>query len=364
MDRKCSLIQSLILEIIAVSGEVLKSDLMNISEFKNKYIKQTICDLKKDNLIKESTIDNMKTLRLASKGKMFLTQLYHERYNDLFSGGRQSNKVRSSPQRRKRALNLAQVIILLRQTDVKIFRDEKLLLYDDYCPCADCVDSEFYTSMELKELFVEFNKSRGSRALGILITKSYVYLVYNTGKNPMKWQGNTELKFRVTVEKEIIRKIFKNTKEIRWLLIGTEEDMPQTLYKTYNTGKEKCISIDFDNVEKCFVKFQCEAISAVKLISDEELYKRTAEYICEQYGLRKNDKTKYEYIDEDNSPVFFAFDYKLKEINDFILRTARNSQGGNIVCFEHQVPYLSMYYGNEIGVYKIRDDILEEVMQE
>ena len=162
MDRKCSLIQSLILEIIAVSGEVLKSDLMNISEFKNKYIKQTICDLKKDNLIKESTIDNMKTLRLASKGKMFLIQLYHERYNDLFSGGRQSNKVRSSPQRRKRALNLAQVIILLRQTDVKIFRDEKLLLYDDYCPCADGVDSEFYTSMELKELFVEFNIYSGS----------------------------------------------------------------------------------------------------------------------------------------------------------------------------------------------------------
>lgn len=362
MEIKCSLIKSLILEIISVSGEVLKSDLMNISEFKNNYIRQTICDLKKDNLIRENSFDNMKTLRLTSKGKMLLSQLYPDRYNDLFSGGRQSNKVRSSPQRRKRALSLAQVIILLRQTDVKIFGDEKTLLYDNYCPGADFVDSEFYTSMELKDLFVEFNKAKGSRVIGILITKSYVYLVYNTAKNPIKISGNTELKFRVTVEKEIVRKIFKNTKEIRWLIIGAGNNMPSKLYENSGIGKQKYISIHFDNLEKCFLNFQCEAESAAKLISDDDLLERMEGYICELYGFEKNNKTKYEYIDEDGSPVFFAFDYKLKEINDFILRSSRNGKGANIVCFESQVSSLSMYQGNEIGVYRIKDSVIDEVV--
>ena len=363
MTKKCSRIKQRILEIIAASGEVYRYDLMYVSTCSKDYIRQNLSELKADNLIKESKFADRRTLRLTNVGKKFLMQLFPERYENFFTGTGVTNKSRSDPQRRERILRMAQAIILFRQTGVKIFPDEKVLLNYTLSDNPDSIDAEFYSSMELKEMFIDFNKSRGSRALGILITRSYVYMVYNTGQEPMKWQDNTELKFRVTVENEIVRKIFKNKKEVKWLIIGDGYNMPAKLFDKKDSGKGTYLSIYADNLEKNYLEFQPDSLQVVHLIVDETFCEMLKEKIRETYGFEMQGTERFNEVDEDGYPLFFALDFGMKSINDFVSYLYTHKMHGNIVCFRFQARYLKRYAGQPVGVYKIDYWEFEEGMK-
>ena len=362
MTKKCSKIKQQILEIIAASGEVFRYDLMHVTNCSKDYIRQNLSELKADNLIKESSFNESRTLRLTNVGKKFLMELFPGRYDTFFTGTSITNKSRSNPQRRERTLRMAQAIILFRQTGIKIFPDEKVLLNKTMTDNPDNIDAEFYSSMELKELFVEFNKSRGSRALGILVTKFCVYIVYNTCQEPMKWQNNTELKFRVTVENEIVRKRFKNTKDVKWLVIGSGYDMPAKLFDRLDSGQRKYMNIYSDNLEKNYVEFDRRSFPVMRLIVDRDLYEAFKEKIREEYGFMVQGTERFNDVDEDGYPLLFALDFDMKSVNDFVSYLYTHKMHGNIACFVYQIHYLQRYAGDPSGIYEIDDREIEEGM--
>lgn len=366
MIKNCSRIKQRILEIIAASGEVYRNDLMSVSTNSKDYIRQNLSELKADNLIKESSFEGERTLRLTNVGKKYLTEMLPRRYADYFKGIGVTNKPRSNPQRRQRILRTAQAIILFRQTGVKIFPDEKVLLYSDSVlkspDNTDNIDSEFYSSMELKELLIEFKKSRGSRAIGILITKSCVYIVYNTGKEPMKWQMNTELKFRLTVEKEIVRKVFGNKKKVKWLVIGEGTNMPDKLFDKNDSGKNQYMSIHADATEKNFIRFNRCSLPIVKLITDEEHYIKIKQRIREEYGFETRGTSRFNEVDEDGNPIIFALDFDMRLVNDFISHLYASKRQGNIVCFGIQAIYLKRFKDAPVGIYDVNYQDFEGVV--
>ena len=354
--KKCSEIKRNILEIIAVSGEVYRQDLMCVFGYTKGYIRQVLGELQADNLIKENMFNNRRTVRLTHAGKKYLIQLYPERCEKYLTGIAETNKLRSEQRRRERTLRMAQVLILLRQAKVKIFSDEKVLLYKNFSPLADKSDgqgSEFYTSTELKELIIDFNKARGSRALGILITDFDVYIVYHTGKEPLKWQELTELKFRITAENEIVRKVFGNQKELKWLVIGNDSDLPEKLTKKNNDGKMKYMSILSDKLAKNYVQFRREDLPAIRIIVDRALREK-AEYCTKmQCGVANRGNGRFSETDEIGNPVLLALDFDMRRIHDFATHLYISRKQGSIICFDFQKRYLQMYAGEQIKIQSI-----------
>lgn len=368
MVKKWRNIKRDILEIIAASGEVFRRDLINVSEYTKDYIRHILGELRADNLIKENMFNEYRTIRLTNSGKKYLMQLVPGRFDRYLTGMAETNKLRNEPRRRERMLRMAQAIILLRQTKVKIFPDEKVLLYKNSVPPADKADfgsnkaSEFYASTELKELFVDFNKSRGSRALGVLITASCVYIVYHTGMEPMKWQELTELKFRVTVENEIIRKIFKNQKELRWLVLGNASDLPAKLTEQKSAGKIKYMNILSDKLEKSYVEFQRESIPVLQLITDEVLCEKVETYIRNKYMVSVKDSGRFCEVNEAGNPVLLALNFNMQKINDFAAYLYVSRKQGCIICFDFQKQYLQSYSNAQLNVTAIDVRKYEEGM--
>jgi len=371
--KKCSKIKLKLLELIAASGEAERFYLSFISTCTKDYIRQNLSELKADNLIREYKIEGVRTYRLTSEGKKFLTELNPTRFENFFVGTGAVNKPRSDPGRRDRILKTSQAIILFGQTNVKIFPDEKFLLYkDSVITRADNTDginflaeksiAEFYTSAELKEMFIEFKKARGSRAIGLLITKSFVYIVYNTGEVPIKWQEQTEIKFKVAVEKEIVRKIFKGKKEIKWLVLGSGYKIPTMLLDKSRQGKETYINIHYDNLGKVFVDIKNRNhMRSLKMIADENFYDYLVKRIKEDYGFNVRGNSRFNTFDEDGYPVLIAMHFDLRLANDFIQHLYNNKQSGNVACLHNYRFILSEMKGKvSLGMYDININQYEE----
>ena len=249
------------------------------------------------------------------------------------------------------------------QTGVKVFPDEKFLLYNSSVnKIPDNTDTEFYTSVELKERFIEFKKARGSRSLGLLITNSYVYIVYNTGEEPIKWQEQTELKFRVTVENEIVRKIFKGSKKIKWLIIGKGYKVQKKLFERCDYKKEKHINIHSDNLSKIFINIERRnALYFTKLIVDEKFHNYLIKRIKDDYGFFTRGNARFNDFDEDGYPIFYALNFDLKLISDFISYLYSSKQHGNIVCFHSHMMFLGEVKGKvSLGMYDVNTDKYDE----
>lgn len=363
MSKKCSAVKREILEMIAASGEVYRQDLMNVSRYAANYIRQILGELRADNLIKESIFNNCRTIRLTNIGKKYMLQMALERYERYLSGTAETNKLRCEPQRRERNLKMAQIIILLRQTKVTIFPDEKRLLYKHTVPPADKADdiqAEFYTSTELKELFADFNKSRGSRAMGILITASCVYIVYHTGMEPMKWQESTELKFRITVEHEIVRKAFRNQKELKWLVVGNSTEIPDKLAQQSGAGKIKYMNISDNNLEKHYVEFRRESLPVMRLIADDLLCEKVRGYIRQSCGIWQSGSGQFCETDGAGTPVLLALDFNMQRVHRFAAYLCVNNKKGRMICFDFQERYLHLCCGALMDVYTIDSRKYEE----
>lgn len=363
MTKKCSAVKGEILEMIAASGEVYRRDLMCVSRYAANYIRQILGELRADNLIKEAVFRNFRTIRLTNVGKRYLLQTFSERYERYLTGTAETNKLRCEPQRRERNLKMAQIMILCRQTNVKIFPDEKRLLYKNAAAPADKADNiqaEFYTAIELKELFADFNKSRGSRAMGILGTSSCVYIVYHTGTEPMKWQESTELKFRVTVEHEIVRKLFRNQKELKWLVIGNDADVPDKLAQQSGTGKIKYMCMLDNNLEKHYIEFRRESLCVMPLLMDDLHCEKVKDYIRQSCGVRISGSGRFCETDASGIPTLIALDFNLQSVYRFAAYLCVNRTRGRMICFDFQKPYLRLCCGAQMDVTLIDSRKYEE----
>ena len=164
--QKTKTLKETILEIIALSGEVRRRDLF-ILPYAQEYMRKTIADLKTEGMIRESDFEGVRTFRLSNAGKKWLMGKFPGRYESYLSGNVETNKIRSEPQRRERNLRMGQLMLMLGQTNVKLFPDEKHLLKQnsvrtgaDGTDCTDNITAEFYSSVELKHLIADYKKSR------------------------------------------------------------------------------------------------------------------------------------------------------------------------------------------------------------
>lgn len=90
----------------------------------------------------------------------------------------------------------------------------------------------FYTSREIKELGTVFVKIKGARSVGVLLTESAVFVVYNLGDTLMKWQYRAEMRTKTLMQTVLCRERLPEQyapAAVRGLLLGKGMDLASAI---------------------------------------------------------------------------------------------------------------------------------------
>lgn len=216
-----------ILSLIAVCGELPTDQLKRIpggDEYKQNIIKQ----LKKRKQIKTFYKDGLRGYRLLLPTKEMLLEQNPERFSFYLRGVSETNHVRSEVTRRIRLHRLAECTVTMLNSGVEIYRDCKSNIFAPEWTPTDIVIPSFYHSREIKELGIETIKIKGSRAMGVLLTETDVFAVYNLGNSVMEWDYKAEMRFKAMMKTTLCQDRLKqqySADSIHGLLLGNSMEL-------------------------------------------------------------------------------------------------------------------------------------------
>lgn len=265
-----------LIELIAVSGELPAEAVYRI-EGGVQYKEKLIAGLKSSGMIRTFYKDKLRGYRLTLKAKKKLLETAPERFEFYLTGEVETNHVQSTITRRLRLHRIAETIISMHNSGIKIFRDEKTDVFypaeeNTFIPQPLLVTfPSFYTSREFKELGSEIQKIKNARAVGTLLTEDYLFVVYNTGDAEMKWEYKTEIEAKAVLRYYLCQKrlvhlytdekmkglIFGNTMEILYeLFVGGEGDKRK--YFFLDNAFDSFIYLTNDRYGDILLKILCD----------------------------------------------------------------------------------------------------------
>jgi len=273
--------EQIMIEQIAIAGEYPQSNQSRIISSES-YGRRLIAGLLGEKMITRVDIDGMKGYRLTMWGKRALMDGNPERFDGLFIGQSDTNRMNGNPTRRERLHLIAQVYTLMFKAGIRIYQDEKPDIYGEpggtqgfafegVCfsktdafegKCSSQTDAfegrcspqtdmgsmshtnpahpppryehggnpeamksvvirepSFYASREQKGNFTK--AIQGSRAVGVLLTGNLAYAIYNTSSAVRTWNDRIEYRYKAEMNGSICKYIpqYQRT-EIGGILVG------------------------------------------------------------------------------------------------------------------------------------------------
>jgi len=161
-----------------------------------RYKELVIIELRKRKFIYTFYQEKLRGLRLTGKAKDLLIEDAPDRFSFFLIGSTDTNIIKSEFKRRLRLHRVAQAFITMLNADIEVFRDEKPNVFAPVANAAEIDYPSFYLSREVKELGERATAIRGSRSVGILLTASAAFAVYNMGEALMKWDYRAEMRVK------------------------------------------------------------------------------------------------------------------------------------------------------------------------
>lgn len=340
-----------LLELIAISGEA-SVDIITSLEISQSYGEKLITHLKEEKLIKTHYKDKLRGYRLTSKGKKLMLEQNPERFSFYLTGNSDTNQPRSELPRRRRLQQSSKVYVLFKNANIKIFRDEKLPIFQKSVSVQDqkkLLLPAFYHSRELKELGAETIKINNSRMMGILLTQTCIYVVYYTGDSLMKWEYQTELRVKALLSYHVIqgtlsRYYLPNTPIVALLIGSTMETSQKILTSTGGYRKSYfCLDTTFERFYYIPDSIRCAGKALLKLYCSSKLDNQLQQLLisdleppCADYGF------EHDAVLED-SPVLLGYSFDLIKIDRFLTNLSMYKRKGNLICFDFQKEVLLQY---------------------
>lgn len=192
-------IKDLILHLAGVSGELSQTALERLP-CTDSYREKCLYLLKKEDLIRHVSRDDIEGIRLTAKGKQYLVKAYPERFADFYSCKVGVDKVRLDKESRLRAMRISESLLFLYLQGVSAFRDDRPSWE---LPPADVKKASFYSSYEIKAIGEEGKKMLNARFSGLLRSFSGNYLLYSIGDRLIKWYAVSESRARQIIRSHI-----------------------------------------------------------------------------------------------------------------------------------------------------------------
>ena len=194
----------LLLTLTALAGE-FPTSLVHRLPGSDSYKEAAVKRLKREKLLRTYYHDGLRGLRLTATAKRLLLSARPDLFSDIFSGSTVTNTPKYTVPHRLRLHRMAEVLVTMMQARVPSFPWEKSAVFQSEPPPAGFCASRpaYYSSREVKEIGPQSSKIRGSRATGVLLTESGIFVVYNTAASKTKWEYKAELRMKALLQIEI-----------------------------------------------------------------------------------------------------------------------------------------------------------------
>ena len=345
------------MQLIAIVGD-FSADEVKRMDGGEQYKTKIIADLKRKKLIKAYNKDSIRSFRLTANGKQMLLADNRSRFSFYFNGGSDTNQIRSDLIRRLRLHRIAQTVLTMKHTGIALFPDEKP---DIFGCCENATDlpqsppriPAFYSSRETKNNGIEANKIRGTRAVGILLSATDLFLVHNTGDAVMKWDAKSEMRMKAVLRNLCNQQLsitHANT-TIKAIMLGSTIDMGYQLLTGNGGAKHNYFMLDgsfeqfhyvtHDHAGEVLLKLLCDAPLRMKLNATltQDLTEPDMKMLIENDGL-----------DESGNPILLAYDFNMPRIARFNTALHLQDRRGTVICFDYQRDVLSAFFGGRVTI--------------
>ena len=352
-----------ILSLIAISGELPKEQVYRLpggGEYKRIKV---IPSLKEKKFISTYYNDKLRGYRLTSNSKNELLADNRERFEFYLTGSIETNQPKYEIRRRLRLKSIAEAFVTMQNAGVAVYRDEKP---DIFYPEAELKQTlsvtapAFYNSREMKNYGIDFNKVRGSRSVGVLLTQSKIFVVYNTGGSVMKWDFRAEVRTRtllgVILGIERLPCQYRNS-DVCGLMLGDSMEQFYQLLTNKSRLKERGFKLDntYDNF--LYLPNDSNGEMVLRLLCDDGKTQELNRILsldfneCNPGMLVDNDA-----VDQNGNPVLFAYDCNMTRIVRFSGGLEIHDMKGTIYCFDFQADVLRRYCCNNVIFETIKTD--------
>jgi len=341
--------EQLLLEQIAIAGEYPYTNRQRIIP-SSTYLRKILANLLNDKIIANVNKDGVKGYKLTARGKQRLMKDNPTRFEGLFTGEVETNRLRSTLVRRERIHLMAEIYTFMYNTGAKVYQDTKPKISELSLNNAETqiIIPYYYSSREQKGK--ESDAIRGSRATGVLLSQSCVFAVYNTGNVVRKWSEKKETQFKIRAKKDFATKITQyNKAEVAGIMIGADMDVlkkyldyPATAgFGPMINAYDKLYYVTNDGIGEIQMRLLCDTwrMTALTKIMETGYFP-----IDSTFSIACDAKT------EDGIPVLFCCLLDITKLIRFRngLSMDRHNRNGKVICFDFQLDILNGYLGDRV----------------
>ena len=345
------------LELTAICGE-LPADLLARIHESPSYLESVIRSLKKDKLLRVYYRDKVRSYRLSAKAKDFLLSDNFDRFSFYLTGNSDTNMLKSELPRRLRLHRLAHMYILMMNSGVTVFRDQKPYLFspDGFVGGHIC-PSAFYSSREIKETGLETVKIRGSRMVGTMLSPSGIFITYTGAQNFAKWDYRAEQRAKALHVNMLCMKRLSGQyrpNQVHGLLVSSDMDLFFQLISTADTNTRCFFLLDGNYEHFYYVTNDHYGEVLLKLLNLPKM--RSALDRVLSQGLRPrnvNLPIEHDAIDRKGDPVLFSYLLDIPRVNRFNSALQRQERSGTLICFDFQSDILRRCFDAQVNIQTI-----------
>lgn len=356
-------LSDLLLTLVALSGELPTSQICRLPStpgYQSKVIKL----LKKDGLLVSYYRNGLRGLRLTLTAKKRLLTEHPDWFLPYLSGTTETNRLKSDILRRLRLHRMAEVLVTMFNAGVVVFPWEKPALFSPTPPAAAPYIGQpiYYNSREIKEIGPQANFIRGSRATGVLLADSGLFMVYNTGPGQMKWEYNSELRLNNLLQTEICQhrlvKQFLNVKQTP-IVFGSDMEQMAPLMDVGGDGRHNYFVLDglFEHFYYLTSDHQGELV--LRLLCDAEQRTVLDDILSQDLAPRRPDWIVENDAMDGESPVLFAYTCDMPRIKRFDTALELHGKTGTLFCFDFQEKAMRQICGSGVDIQCIDFDVYE-----
>lgn len=353
-----------LLELTAICGE-LPAHLLHRIPGSSSYKDILIWSLKKGRLLKTYYRDRLRGYRLGTRGKAFLLRENPGRFSFYLTGNADTNMLKSEITRRLRLHRIAEIYIIMMNAGVSVFRDEKLDLFTHGEPeSLPMHPPAFYNSREVKELGLEAVKIRGSRMAGVMTSPAGVFLVYNVGTQPARWDYRAEQRAQALLQMTLCGQQAGShyiTDKVSGLLFGNGMEPFYQILSSADSNARCFFLLDGNYEHFYYLTNDFHGEVMLKLLYDPEQKAELDRILSLDLKTGTPDfSIENDAFDLEGNPVLFGYLPDIPRVNRFLMALQLQEKNGTLICFDFQAAAYAQYAGGLLRLQTISFEKFEK----
>ncbi len=247
---------------------------------------------------------------------------------------------------------MAEVTLTMKNAGVSVFRDERPMIFSPtYAGNEPLVLPAFYNTREIQESGTLFTKTKGARYTGVLLTAKDIFVTYNTGSAPIKWEYRAELRVKSLMVQELCIDRFPSRYyhgNVKGLVFGNSME---TAYEILVNKRKNYFLLDDNYNHFHFLTNDRYGETILKLLCLQEYAtKLDAQLTAGLLPAKTDFPVDNDAMTATGMPVLLAYTCNLKRIRRFGTALGLHQKKGILICFDFQADALHRFCGENAEI--------------